>query len=114
MKKVRWGVLGTAKIAREKVIPALQLSAYCTVDAIASRDTDKANAMAEELRIEKVFGSYEALLQDPDIDAVHIPLPNQLHVPWAIKALEANKHVLCEKPIGLSSADCLLYTSRCV
>lgn len=107
MKKVRWGVLGTAKIAREKVIPALQLSAYCTVDAIASRDTDKANAMAEELRIEKVFGSYEALLQDPDIDAVYIPLPNQLHVPWAIKALEANKHVLCEKPIGLSSAEAI-------
>lgn len=105
MKKVRWGVLSTAKIAREKVIPAMQAGHYSSINAIASRSTELAVATAESLGIEKVYSSYEALLADPDIDAVYIPLPNQLHVPWAIKAMEANKHVLCEKPIGLSSEE---------
>lgn len=103
--KIRWGILSTAKIAREKVIPALQASKYCSVEAIASRNVDQARATAELLGIPKAFGSYEDLLSDPGIDAVYIPLPNHLHVPWAIKALEANKHVLCEKPIAVSAAE---------
>jgi len=105
MNKVRWGILGTAKIAREKVIPAMQASAYCSIDAIASRSRDQAAATATLLGIPKTYGTYEALLLDDTIDAVYIPLPNHLHVPWAIKALEANKHVLCEKPIGLGSEE---------
>jgi len=105
MKKVRWGVLSTARIGIEKVIPAMQLGEYCTINAIASRQLKKAQATARQLSIEKAYGSYEALLADPDIDAVYIPLPNHLHVPWAIKALNAGKHVLCEKPIGLSVAE---------
>jgi predicted dehydrogenase len=105
MSKVNWGVLGTAKIATEKVIPAMQLGKYCQVTAIASRTHDRAQAAAGKLVIEKAYGSYEDLLADPEIDAVYIPLPNHMHVPWSIKALEANKHVLCEKPIGLSSEE---------
>jgi predicted dehydrogenase len=105
MKKIRWGVLSTARIGTETVIPAMQLGEYCTVTAIASRQLEKAQAAAGQLDIEKAYGSYEELLADPDIDAVYIPLPNHLHVPWAIKALNAGKHVLCEKPIGLSVAE---------
>lgn len=105
MKKVRWGILSTAKIAREKVIPAMQTGASCSVDAIASRDAAQAAAVAETLGIAKSYGTYEALLNDADIDAVYIPLPNHLHVPWAIKAIAAEKHVLCEKPIALSAEE---------
>ncbi|GEO07911.1 Gfo/Idh/MocA family protein [Segetibacter aerophilus] len=105
MKKVRWGILSTAKIGREKVIPGMQASAFCDIAAIASRNIEDAQAVANKLGISKAYGSYEALLDDQDIDAVYIPLPNQLHVPWALKALEANKHVLCEKPIGLTAAE---------
>jgi predicted dehydrogenase len=105
MGKVRWGVLGTAKIGVEKVIPAMQQSLYCLVDAIASRGIESARAAAARLGLPKAYGSYEELLSDPDIDAVYIPLPNHLHVEWSIKAMEAGKHVLCEKPIGLSSAE---------
>jgi len=102
MNKIRWGVLSTAKIGTEKVIPAMQLGKYCKVTAISSRKLKKAKSAAKRLDIEKAYGSYEELLTDPDIDAVYIPLPNHLHVPWAIKALNAGKHVLCEKPIALS------------
>jgi len=105
MKKVRWGVLSTARIGTEKVIPAMQLGEYCTVTAIASRRLEKAQAAARQLGIKKAYGSYEELLADSDIDVVYISLPNHLHVPWAIKALNAGKHVLCEKPIGLSAAE---------
>jgi len=105
MKKIRWGILSTAKIGREKVIPALQKSQYGTVDAICSRDLEQAQKTATQLNIRKAYGSYEELLDDPEIDAVYIPLPNHLHVEWAIKAMKAGKHVLCEKPIGLSSAE---------
>jgi len=105
MKKIRWGVLSTARIGTEKVIPAMQLGEYCTITAIASRQLKKSQTAAGQLGIEKAYGSYEELLADPDIDAVYIPLPNHLHVPWAIKALNAGKHVLCEKPIGLSTAE---------
>ena len=105
MKKIRWGVLSTARIGTETVIPAMQLGEYCTITAIASRQLEKAQAAARQLGIKKAYGSYEELLSDPDIDAVYIPLPNHLHVPWTINALKAGKHVLCEKPIGLSAAE---------
>ncbi len=105
MDKIRWGVLSTAKIARQLVIPAIERSQLGTVTAIASRDLDKAQAAASDSDIPGAYGTYEALLDDPDVDAVYNPLPNHLHVPWSIRALEAGKHVLCEKPIGLSAAE---------
>ena len=104
--KVRWGVLGVAKIAVTKVIPAMQKGEWCDVAAIASRDLDKAKTAAGKLGIRKAFGSYEELLADPEIEAIYNPLPNHLHVPWSIRAAEAGKHVLCEKPIALSVAEC--------
>jgi predicted dehydrogenase len=103
--KVCWGVLSTANIGVRKVIPAMQAGQYCDMAAIASRDLGRAQAVARELGIPKAYGSYEELLADPEIEAVYIPLPNHLHVPWSIRALEAGKHVLCEKPIGLTSAE---------
>ena len=105
MGKVRWGIISTAKIGTEKVIPAMQLGDFCEVTAIASRNLDTAQTAAERLGIPKAYGSYEALLADPEIDAVYNPLPNHLHVPWSIKAMEAGKHVLVEKPIGLTSTE---------
>ncbi len=105
MKKVRWGVLGAANIATEKVLPAMQQGAYCDIAAIASRSLEKARAAATRLGIPKAYGSYEELLADPEIDAIYNPLPNHLHVPWSIKALQAGKHVLCEKPIALTAAE---------
>lgn len=105
MKKIRWGVLGVAKIATAKVIPAMQRCSNAEIAAIASRDLNKANAAAEQLGIPMAYGSYEALLADPSIDAIYNPLPNHLHVPWSIRAAEARKHVLCEKPIALSVAE---------
>ncbi|OQP65402.1 NAD-binding protein [Niastella vici] len=107
MTKIRWGILSTAKIAREKVIPAMQRGKYSAVTAIASRNAEQAAETAKRLNIPTVYGSYEELLTDANIDAVYIPLPNHLHVEWAIKCIEAGKHVLCEKPIGLSSAEAI-------
>jgi predicted dehydrogenase len=103
--KVRWGVLGVAKIAREKVIPAMHGSRRAEVTAIASRDLDKARAAAAALGIPRAYGSYEGLLADQDVEAVYNPLPNHLHVPWSIRAAERGKHVLCEKPIGLTAGE---------
>jgi len=103
MSKIRWGILSTAKIGTVKVIPAMQQGQFCEVTAIASRDGARANEAAAQLGIPKAYDSYEALLADADVDAVYNPLPNHLHVPWSIRALEAGKHVLCEKPIGLTS-----------
>lgn len=105
MNKLRWGVLSTANIALKKVIPGMRRGASTEVVGIASRALGKARAAADALGIRKAYGSYEELLADPEIDAVYNPLPNDLHVPWSIRALEAGKHVLCEKPIGLSSAE---------
>ena len=105
MNKIRWGVLSTAKIGREKVIPATQASETGVVTAIASRDLAQRECGGEQFGIEKAYGSYEELLADADVDAVYIPLPNHLHVPWSMRAIEAGKHVLCEKPIGLSVAE---------
>ena len=106
-QKVRWGVLGVAKIATEKVIPAMQRGRFSEVVAIASRDQDRATSAARRLNLSRAYGSYDALLDDPEIDAIYNPLPNHLHVPWTMRALEAGKHVLCEKPIGLTVADAL-------
>jgi predicted dehydrogenase len=105
MKKIRWGILSTAKIGREKVIPAMQLGQHSHIVAIASANEKQATSIATQHSIAKVYNTYEALLADTEIDAVYIPLPNHLHVPWAIKALQAGKHVLCEKPIALSAAE---------
>lgn len=105
-RKVRWGVLSTARIARVKVIPAMQQGNSSEVVAIASRDGEKARAVADELGILRAYGSYEELIADPEVDAVYNPLPNHLHVPWSSRAAEAGKHVLCEKPIGLHVGDC--------
>jgi predicted dehydrogenase len=102
LKPVRWGVLGAANIAVGKVIPAMQQSAHSPVVAIASRDLRKAQAAAEKLGIPRAYGSYQELIDDPDVEAIYNPLPNHLHVPWSIKAAEAGKHVLCEKPLALS------------
>jgi predicted dehydrogenase len=105
MKKVVWGVLGTARIGTEKVIPAMQKSAWCDVRAIASRSEAKARAAAAALGIPVAHGSYEALLADPAIEAVYNPLPNHLHVPMTLLAAAAGKHVLCEKPIALTAEE---------
>jgi predicted dehydrogenase len=105
MKKVRWGILGVANFALQKFIPALQKSGIIEVLAIASRSLDKASAAATSLGIPRAYGSYEELLADPDVDVVYNPLPNHLHVPWSIKAAEAEKHVLCEKPIALTAVE---------
>jgi predicted dehydrogenase len=104
-KKVRWGVLSTANIGVKKVIPAMQQGELSTVTAIASRDLAKARSVAAGLNIPTAYGSYEELLADPNIDAIYNPLPNQLHVPWTIRAAEAGKHVLCEKPLSMNLAE---------
>jgi len=108
MEPVRFGVIGTARIAMEKVIPAMQKSANCRIVAIASRDLARAEAAAKAVGIPRAYGSYEALLQDPEIEAVYNPLPNHLHVPLSIAAAEAGKHVLCEKPVALSAEEAKL------
>jgi predicted dehydrogenase len=105
-KTVKWGVLGAARIATVKVIPGMQRGQWSEVVAIASRDSKRAETASQTLGIPKAYGSYEELLADPEIDAIYNPLPNHLHVPWSIRAAEAGKHVLCEKPIGLSTAEC--------
>ncbi len=105
MRKVKWGVIGVAKIATEKVIPAMQQGEISEIVAIASRDLGKARAAAEKLGIPQAYGSYEELLADPDIEAIYNPLPNEEHVPWTLRALAAGKHVLCEKPIALNAEE---------
>ncbi|MTI32253.1 Gfo/Idh/MocA family protein [Xanthovirga aplysinae] len=102
---VRWGILSTARIGTQKVVPAMQGGEYCQIEGIASRSLQKAEEEAKELGLPRAFGSYEELLNDPKIDAIYNPLPNHLHLPWTIKALEAGKHVLCEKPIGLNAEE---------
>lgn len=104
-KPIRWGILSTAKIGREKVIPGIQRSKYGTAAAIASRDLVRAKETASALGIDKAYGSYEELLADPDIDAIYNPLPNHLHVPLTLQAVATGKHVLCEKPIALNAGE---------
>jgi len=105
MTPVSWGVLGAADIALQKVIPAMQQGTWSRVVALASREQSKAAAAAARLGIERAYGSYDALLADPKIEAVYNPLPNDLHVPWTLRALAAGKHVLCEKPLALTAAE---------
>lgn len=105
MKKLRWGVLGVSKFAVNKAIPGMLKSARNEVAAIASRDLPKAQAAATQLGIPTAYGSYEELLADVSLDAIYNPLPNHLHVPWSIQAAAAGKHVLCEKPLALSTAE---------
>lgn len=100
--RTRWGVLGASKFAINKCVPGIQASALCDVSAIASRDLKKAKDAAEKLDIASFYGSYEELLADPTVDVIYIPLPNHLHVPWAIAAAKAGKHVLCEKPLAMT------------
>jgi predicted dehydrogenase len=104
-KRLRWGILSTSKFARTKVLPALARCERLEVAALASRDADKAAAVCKEFQIPTAHSSYEALLADPSIDVVYNPLPNHLHVPWTLRAAQAGKHVLCEKPLGLNAAE---------
>ena len=108
MRKIKWGIISTANIGVAKVIPAMQKSEICNIVAISSRSLPQAAKAAVKLGIPKAFGTYEEMLADPEIEAVYNPLPNHLHVPLSIKALEAGKHVLCEKPIALDTAEAQL------
>ena len=104
-QKLRWGVIGCAGIAIRSVIPGIQASETGELTAIASRGIAKAEETAAKLGIGKAYGSYEEILADPDIDAIYIPLPNHLHMEWSIRAMEAGKHVLCEKPIAMNAQE---------
>ncbi len=104
-QKVRWGILGAAKIAVTKVIPSMQSGAHSEIIAIASRDLETAKQVAQQLNIPKFYGSYEELLTDSEIEAVYIPLPNHLHLEWTVKSATAGKHILCEKPVGLNAGE---------
>ncbi|MDX1585509.1 MAG: Gfo/Idh/MocA family oxidoreductase [Balneolaceae bacterium] len=114
MKKVRWGVLSTAKIAVKDVIPAMQQGNYSQVVALASRNRKNAEQVADTLGVEQAFGTYEELLESDEVDAIYNPLPNHMHVNWSVKALQAGKHVLCEKPVALSHVEAqqLLFEAR--
>lgn len=112
-RKLRWGILGAANIAVGSVIPGLQQSELNEVAAIASRDEEKAKETADRLGIPQAYGSYEALLADDSIDAVYIPLPNHLHREWTIRAAEAGKHILCEKPLALNEQEASEMVQAC-
>src|ERR1700736_2247021 len=105
MDRVRWGVLGTSRYAREWIVPGLMKSPELAVVAVGSRDKSRAEGFASDLRIPKFYGSYDELLEDPDIEVIYNPLPNHLHVPLTLQAARAGKHVLCEKPIALSARE---------
>lgn len=104
MTRLRWGLLSTARINR-MIIPAVRASARSELTTVASRDLEKCRAYADEWQIPRTHGSYDALLADPDVDVIYIGLPNSLHVEWTVRALEAGKHVLCEKPLALTPED---------
>jgi predicted dehydrogenase len=105
-KKVKWGVLGVSKFAMTKMIPGLLRCEWAEIVGISSRDAEKAERAAVQFGIRKAYGSYEDMLADPEIEAIYNPLPNHMHVPWSIRAAEAGKHVLCEKPVSLNVAEC--------
>lgn len=113
MTKLRWGVMSTAKIGMEKVVPAIQQAANCEVVAIGSRDAERGKEAAARLGIPTVHGSYEALLADPEVEAVYIPLPNHLHAEWTIQAAAAGRHVLCEKPLALTATQAQAMVDAC-
>ncbi|AMQ06228.1 Gfo/Idh/MocA family protein [Sporosarcina psychrophila] len=112
-RKVRWGIMSTASIGKRSVIPGIQESKRNVVAAVASRSLENAQAYADELGIQKAYGSYEELLNDPSIDAVYIPLPNHLHKEWTLKAAKAGKHILCEKPIALDETEAKEMVDAC-
>ncbi|OKP98563.1 Gfo/Idh/MocA family protein [Paenibacillus sp. P46E] len=112
-QKLRWGIMGCAQIATGSVMPAIQESETGVIQAVASRGLDKSSAVAKEFGVPQAYGSYEELLADPNVDAVYIPLPNHLHREWAIRAAEAGKHVLCEKPIALNSREAAEMVEAC-
>jgi len=112
-QKLRWGIIGCAGIAIGSVIPGIRESKSGVVSAIASRNEEKVKQTAERLEILKAYSSYEALLEDPDIDAVYIPLPNHLHMEWTVKAAQAGKHVLCEKPVALTAGQAQTMAEAC-
>ena len=102
---VRWGVMGCARIAQRRICPAIKASGSAVLHAVASRDADKARAFGQEAGASRTYGSYQELIEDPDIEVVYNPLPNSLHAKWTIAALQAGKHVLCEKAIALNAAE---------
>jgi predicted dehydrogenase len=110
---VRWGVLGTARIAKNHVFRAIREAELCELTAVASRDRERAEGIASGFGIDRIHDSYEALLGDPRIDAVYLPLPNDLHAPWIRAAADAGKHVLCEKPLALDAAEAEAVTLYC-
>jgi predicted dehydrogenase len=112
-QRLRWGILSTANIARTKVVPGMQKAASCEVVAVGSCDLVAARRFADDLGIPRAHGSYEALLADPEVDVVYIPLPNHLHLKWTIAAAEAGKHVLCEKPLAISASDAQRMVDAC-
>ena len=112
-RRLRWGILSTANIARTKVVPGIQKAVSCEVVAVGSRDVAAAKRFAADLGIARAYGSYQALLADPDVDAVYIPMPNHLHLEWTIASARAGKHVLCEKPLALTSADAARMVETC-
>ena len=112
MNPIRWGVLGAAAIAIDRFMPAMAGARAATLAGIASRSADKAKTVAQTFGIPRHFDSYEALIDDPGIDALYVPVPNHLHVEWSVRALEAGKHVLCEKPLCLSAKDVVTLIAR--
>ena len=98
MRKIRWGVLGTAHIAEGQTIPGMQNTKNCELYAIAGRSLEKAKEFQNRFHLKKAYGSYDELLEDPEVEAVYIPLPNHLHKEWVLKAAAHKKHILCEKP----------------
>jgi D-xylose 1-dehydrogenase (NADP+, D-xylono-1,5-lactone-forming) len=111
--KIRWGVLGYARIARENLIPAIHRSSNSEFHAIASREESKLTECHTRFKVPKTFRGYDELLRDPEVDAVYIPLPNSLHCEWTVKAAEQGKHVLCEKPVALNTAECREMIAAC-
>jgi predicted dehydrogenase len=113
MAKLRWGIMGCARISRQGLIPGIRSSECGVISALASRDRALATSWALEFSIPKAYGSYQELLDDPDVDAVYIPLPNELHLPWTLAAADAGKHVLCEKPLALDATEAAEMTAHC-
>ena len=111
--KLRWGILGCARISRRGLIPGIRASQTGTLSALASRDPRLAREWAGEFHIPTAYGRYEEVLADPEIDAVYIPLPNELHRPWAMAAADAGKHVLCEKPLALDAGEANAMAEHC-
>src|SRR3954466_1487126 len=111
--KLRWGILGCARITRRGLIPGIRASSRGHLQALASRDLETARAWAAEFEIPRAHGTYRALIDDPEVDAVYIPLPNELHKPWVFAAADAGKHVLCEKPLALDLEEARAMVSHC-